>query len=427
MFKPLRLIFGTTQIPAPDSSDISTSDIDVQVGRSIDAQTIHIPHSVLRSCPALSTLLTPGCRISNADPVIFAIIIEHLECSSILGTFRFNVPGHLQELISGKGALLNFAKAWHVGNMLEMHGLQNKLLEIYRVHYLQCLKDHVHLPVDPEPFTYLRDNIGNHTMAERFLVDFHAGLMQTESRFEPKDLGLLPNDIVINMRDRWKELSGQVRKDSLLSELRSDRIAAGSSNYKVSKDDATLHSAMQVQHLCIRPGPTQFVLTPSTHSQRRTASKLPVCSTPSSTDSYSTSRPRMGERQPSHHTSNTEAPTHQTPPASQTPVAKPIITNPFLEPSHHKRPRTPSRPLSPTEQPSTLQPLAQDYRLSTGTINGFQSPHQQESKTSPTSGLPKRAPFMPAIPARAPQPHEIEESEITDEESVYDLFAPEIA
>ncbi|XPS76597.1 hypothetical protein M3J09_008645 [Ascochyta lentis] len=34
---------------------------------------------------------------------------------------------------------------------------------------------------------------------------------------------------------------------------------------------------------------------------------------------------------------------------------------------------------------------------------------------------------MPAIPARAPQPHEIEESEITDEESVYDLFAPEIA
>ena len=55
--------------------------------------------------------------------------------------------------------------------MLRMPVLQSDILEVYRAYYLKCLSNHSRLsldtePLDPQPFAYMRDNIGYHTMTE---------------------------------------------------------------------------------------------------------------------------------------------------------------------------------------------------------------------------------------------------------------------
>ncbi|KAF2631224.1 hypothetical protein BU25DRAFT_455543 [Macroventuria anomochaeta] len=259
-----RLVFGTEQEAVrlfANSSDTSKGGLTIQVGRSIDAQTVHVPQSVLDSCSILGGLLLPGCRIVNADPIVFAIIIEYLHMSSIMDLITFSTPGHLQELTINENPLLSLAKAWHVGDMLRMPDLQNRLFKVYRAYYMQCLEDRLRppldpepldsKPLDPEPFVYLRDNIGNHTKAEKFIVDFHAGLMQNQAVLKRNDFKLLPNDIAVKIRYRWFELSGRVRKDSLHPELSNDRIAAKDSCYRVTKDDAIVQSDLQIQYLSL--------------------------------------------------------------------------------------------------------------------------------------------------------------------------------
>ncbi|KZM23923.1 hypothetical protein ST47_g4954 [Ascochyta rabiei] len=350
--------------------------------------------------------------------------MKQLECSSILETLGFRASDHLHELISDNNALLNLAKAWHVCDLLEMPGLQNKLLGTYRGHYLRCLKNHIRLPLDPEPFAYLRDNIGNHTKAERFIVDFHAGLMQTESRFEPMIFSSLPNDIVINIKDRWQQLSGKVRKDSFLPELGNDRIADGISNYKVGKNDNTRHSVMQVQHRCATPDSRWYNLKLPLHARHNTISNPSIPLTLGS-NSCSTPRCRTREDHPTTFCAcvktGIEASGHYTLQGRTTLEAKPILTNPFVKSTSRRRP-TVSQPVSPTEAPSMQQLFSHDYRQSTATIEGSQALQTQDShqsRASPVWAGPSRAPFMPSSPARTRRSRNIDDS---DEESVYDLF-----
>lgn len=384
--------------------------MNIQVGNSVDARTVYITQSVLRSCRPLSDL-TPGCRITNADPVVFTIIIGYLECSSFLATLRFHAPGNLQELVSGDDPLLKYAKAWHVADMLGMIGLQNKLTAIFRGHYQQCLNNGICLTLSPEPFTYLRDNIGNHTKAEAFLVDFHAGLMQKKLSFKGKDVRLLPNDIANSIRNRWQELSGRVRKDSLHPELTHDRIAAGGAVYNTRKKDATLHSNLQVMSLCSSTGSWTFTPEPSWHN--------PYCPVPARTDWSTTPMSRNRQRQ-------TKTRSHTELPANQKPTLQPTLTDPFRpKPGPAPRPRAPSLPISPTHAPPEPRKPPPKYRLTTATLQGLQAPQRPPSRQrNPPPSLPTRAPFMPNRPATPRWSDKLAAS--SDESVVYDLFAPNL-
>ncbi|KAF3044909.1 hypothetical protein E8E11_003662 [Didymella keratinophila] len=253
----LRALEGTRQELAAllsGSSYAGTDGFDIQVGRSINARTVRIPLDVLDLCPTLNDHLIPGCRIVNADPVVLAIVIEHLQTISVFGFMSISASGRQSNLASGKQSLLKFAKTWHVLDMLRMPELQNKLLEIYRRYYLKCLKRVRHqlqplesTPLDSEPYVYLRNNLGNHSKAEKFLVDFHAGLMRYQRQLRLSDLSLLPPDIRDLITDRWLQLCGRARKDSHQSHFNHDRIAAGNPCYKVTQNEAIEHSVFQIQ------------------------------------------------------------------------------------------------------------------------------------------------------------------------------------
>ncbi|KAF3044000.1 hypothetical protein E8E12_005605 [Didymella heteroderae] len=236
------------------NSDKSTDGFDVQVGRSTNAQTVHIPQYVLSLCPDLSNRLVPGCRIVNADPVVFAIIIEHLQPISVFGMLSINGSGCLSKLISSEEPMLNFVKAWHILDMLRKPMVQDQLLKIYRTYYMKCLQDRLHcrLPLEPnplisEPFIYLRNNVGNHSKAEKFLIDFHAGQLRDRKELKPSDFESSPPDIEVLIRDRWLELCGRVKKDSYQSDFDHDRIAAGDTCYKIKQNEAIEHGTFQVQ------------------------------------------------------------------------------------------------------------------------------------------------------------------------------------
>lgn len=205
----------------------------------------------------------------NADPVILVIIIEHLQTISVFVLISINASGRLSNLPSGEQSLLNFVKARHVLNMLHKPVLQNKLLKIYRKYYLKCLKLRRHQrqpsdlePIDPEPFVYLRTNVGNYSKAEKFWVDFHAGLMQHQRELRRSDFRLLPREIGDLVRDRWIQLSGRARKDSHQADFEHDRIATRDPCYKVTENEAVEHSVFQIQYLYDASGGTYGLIPP---------------------------------------------------------------------------------------------------------------------------------------------------------------------
>lgn len=90
---------------------MSLSGFTFQVGNSTDAQTVSVPQSVLDYCANLNDLLLPGCRVINADPDVFAIIIEYLQSCIMLEVTDFSRSGQLEELTIHEDPLLNFVKA----------------------------------------------------------------------------------------------------------------------------------------------------------------------------------------------------------------------------------------------------------------------------------------------------------------------------
>ncbi|KAJ4989107.1 hypothetical protein SVAN01_05369 [Stagonosporopsis vannaccii] len=211
----IQLVFGTERDGElteffSSSSDVTANGFYIQIARSIDAQAVNIPKSVIKVCPALKDLLVPGCRIMNADPDVCAIVIEHLLSSSSCGPGSFEAPGHLQELTLSDNPLLTFAKAWHIGDRLRMPDLQNAITKVYSTYYAECLNDSFSLttppgPIGPRIFAYLRDNIGNHTKAERFLIEVYASLAKNHAKLKRSEHRLIPTDIALLSRDRWKQ------------------------------------------------------------------------------------------------------------------------------------------------------------------------------------------------------------------------------
>jgi hypothetical protein len=381
---------------------------DIQVGRSINAQTIHIPQCLLNLCPVLNTRLVPGCRIANADPAVFATVIGHIQTISEFGLISISAPGRLSQLISGEQSLLNFAKAWHVLDMLRKPTLQEKLLKIYRAHYLKCLKDRVHgeqdpkasesTPLDPDPFVYLRNNVGYHSKAEKFLINFHAGLMRNQKELRRSDFKLLPPEIGALVRDRWLELCGRVRKDSQQSELSYDRIEASDPCYKVTKNEAIQHGDFEIQYVHGGAWGT-FGLNPPLPISPRAKRKRPQTT-------HSTAS--LGTMPPSAESAESSVLSRQ-----------PRLKNPFQTSSPEQKRRKPSSSISPTH-------LAADHNT---VAVGRRQSHNRTSRVSSVSlasDLPSQAPLMSGSPSRGSWSHDIGAVAAMDGESVHDLLPPNL-
>jgi hypothetical protein len=204
--------------------------IDIQAGKPSHARTYHVPPSVLKMTPALKGLRS-GVTLTNTDPLIFGIVLEYLELNPFLANMRPSARHPLQKLIGGSDMMLRLVKAWHLAEMLELPNLQNKLIDMFTTAYRQFLKSHIRMPLDAEPFRYLRTYMFNHTRCEKFLVDFYAGLSRHSGTFRPDELANIPEDIAPYLELRRSEIAAQG--------LMGDRIAQGNLCFKVGRSDDT--------------------------------------------------------------------------------------------------------------------------------------------------------------------------------------------
>ena len=149
--------------------------------------------------------------------------------------------------------------------MLRMPGLQNRHPQVYRVYYKDCLQGQLRPAMKPRAFIFLMKNFGSGTKAEKFIVDFHAGLMQKDPKLKRNDFRLLPHNIQANIKTRWIELTGRGfrgRRDSAQHDPDNDRIAAGATGCQVTEADVTRNDDFRVQYLYAGPY-TSFGLNPA--------------------------------------------------------------------------------------------------------------------------------------------------------------------
>ena len=72
--------------------------------------------------------------------------------------------------------------------------------------------------------------------------------MQSQTEFKCDNIRLLPTDMV-KIRNRWHELSGRARRDSVHPELSEDRITTRDRIYTSAEDDKIRHNGLQIQYL----------------------------------------------------------------------------------------------------------------------------------------------------------------------------------
>ncbi|RMZ72495.1 hypothetical protein GMOD_00007489 [Pyrenophora seminiperda CCB06] len=194
-------------------------------------------------CPVLRRTVVQGCYILNADPTVFAIILDYLESQRVLqrlrrNTFQRSAQNPLERLAAGGDPMLKLAKAWHIADMLLLRPLQNKLVGMYRVIYLEHLKSRTQVRLEPELFEYLKDYMGMHTMIEKFIIDFHAGLVRLEGVFSAEALKPLPSDIATSLKRRRDHLVA-MGPDA-------DLIAKDSDEFIITGKEATQRHPLQV-------------------------------------------------------------------------------------------------------------------------------------------------------------------------------------
>lgn len=242
MFKLFRETFSF-RFDFDENSSTSTSssnngDIEVQVGRLPNAGLVHVPRTALRTCRVLRTSLVHGCRIKNTDALVFEVILAHFNVNGSLGRLRPNIRNPLTQLTGGCDRMLKLAKAWHLADMLDDVRLQNKLIDVYRILYLELLNANTRVPLDYEAFIYLESHLGTHTKMEKFMIDFFAGLSRYTGEFSAQELLPFRPDVSRALKVRRAQL---VVQGSFV-----DLIATGNTCFNVIKSDATTHSSLQV-------------------------------------------------------------------------------------------------------------------------------------------------------------------------------------
>jgi hypothetical protein len=169
--------------------------------------------------------LVQGSTIKNVDPVVLEVIIDYLNNTGIMAKFRARNP--LERLIGGSDTMLKLAKAWHIADMLDLIALQNKLVDTYRAFYLKLLNTRTRMPLDREPFAYLINRAGAHTICENFLVDFYAGLARHGEELRPEELQALPEHVGLAIKHQRARLVVQGKLN--------DKIVLNHSCFKVNK------------------------------------------------------------------------------------------------------------------------------------------------------------------------------------------------
>lgn len=253
--------------------------------------------------------------------------------------------------------------------------------------------------------------------------------MQKQTELKHDDFKLLPNDIAVLIRDRWLELAGRTRKDNLHADLCHDRVVASDPCYKITKNDAVQHGDLQIQYLHGGAGAT-FGLNPplstsswaGTQASRKNANR------------HENRLVALVERRKKYQSIHSSASTSTKTPAdclpeSQESLMKRELKNPFDGSTSRRKPGKLSSSISPTHVPSHNDTPAIQGRWLTTSRSKRRTSRSQASRRSSvsfSSDLPSQAPLMLDSPGRGSWSHEIADIEATDEENVYDLFAPNL-
>ncbi|CAE7199406.1 hypothetical protein CFE70_007881 [Pyrenophora teres f. teres 0-1] len=253
MLKLLKTAVGANRSSA--SSTTSNGDgIEVRVGRP-NARTLTISRSALKSSSVLRRTMVQGCHILNADPIVFAVILEYLESRRILERIRSGTRNPLAQLTTGNDMLCKLAKAWHIANMLQLPQLQNKLVDTFRETYMHHLKSHTRLRVEPEPFVYLATYLGTFSKIEKFIIDFYTGLSRFGGEFTEEELEPLPRGIATTLRHRRERFVAQ----GFLGDL----IASNNECFDVTGSEYILHLPLQVALPYVQPSTSSIASAPS--------------------------------------------------------------------------------------------------------------------------------------------------------------------
>ncbi|EAT78551.2 hypothetical protein SNOG_13926 [Parastagonospora nodorum SN15] len=349
---------------------LPTNGFDVYIGRLPRSRVVHISQAALRGAPALRENVTEGSTITNTDYIVFEIAMEDIEQSGFLGKMRPVAPNPFEKLTGSSDMMLKLAKAWHLGHMLALPQMQNKLIDTFSACYRQFLETRMRMPLSPEPFEYLRDHLGYYTLCEKFLILFYAGLARHGGEFRSEELEQLPKDIA-------EELQYQ-RAYLMRRTIANDQIAQGNVEFKVIHYDKTLRS-------------TLHVLPPSARSFPRPNTA------PSSRPDFQRS------------TSSMSTVLRAAPP-------QPLVNGP----RHRTRLSLPALPAPVRQLDRAMERTLQlDLTLKIET-----EPRPRPRSTSISTTL-DRTPFQRRSPGQQRRQSRIEaEADSSDDESVYDLFAP---
>lgn len=189
----------------------------------------------------MRTQISHGVTIVNTDSIIFEIALEYLNQMTFLGKLQLNTRSPFEKLIGSSDTMLKLAKAWHLGEMLDLPQMQNRLIVTFSAYYRRFLEIHMRMPLSREPFEHLRNNMGYHTRCEKFMIEFYAGLARHGDDFRKKDLAGMSEDLVKEIRYMRNNISAQ--------RILGDRIAQGDTCFKVSKDDNTQRVPLRVLSL----------------------------------------------------------------------------------------------------------------------------------------------------------------------------------
>ncbi|KAF2268740.1 hypothetical protein CC78DRAFT_607950 [Lojkania enalia] len=212
--------------------------INILVGRRGDEEEIFVTSRVLRACPVLKRSLIEGYWVVNVNPAIFRILIEHL-----------NNERGIDRLLHGPHLMLSFAKAWYLAKAFGLPNFQNRLTDLFQEKYCQLLRDRVIIQPDQEPISFLQSNVGFHTQAEKFIIEFYAGLCRWYGDISPKLEGLAP-DTARHIAERWRLI--------VSSEGRNDRIM----DYRCFRVPSTVLDNPKILQIC--PPPTPPLSRPAT-------------------------------------------------------------------------------------------------------------------------------------------------------------------
>lgn len=235
-----------------NSSSAGSKEIHIYVGKSTAEQVIRIPTAALKGCTFFRENLVNGCSIPYVDPRIFKAVVNYLDSQGILGMVK-STSAAFEPIVLGEDVMLKFAKTWQLAHELDLPELQNKLIDIFRVFYPQLRQDKIILAPSAAAFTWLRDTVGHHSRAEKFLVDFYAGLHVDDKRFTRLKVSHLPDDVAKFIFER---------REFLVWNKKDDRILNGSSEFKVHKNEPNVRLGIQV----VAPSSPPATLTKSQHT-----------------------------------------------------------------------------------------------------------------------------------------------------------------